>query len=293
MNFLDFDFRKPIKKLGKIMFGKSLGEDIYVKDDVVESVREICRKNGRFGDPPDILRVFVVPNDKSQYETFGKSFMGRSGLKSRIEEVFRNWFSASQTPSIEVVLCDPDQEVPPPVQKGLDVEMPSDTENQYYLHTTRYEVTAARLHCEYGLVHEDPVDIQDRDRVYLGRGHEVSPDNRHRLNHFAFLNPQNPESAEEEERINEAPEDKVAALRIIHRDHAEIEQEGRRYRIYPGHPSYEVRIKRSDSRLLVTSEGQSLENGDRIVLMPDGKGPQLREYPSIRVELETQEKDIG
>ena len=266
------------------------GRDIDVKEKVTNNVGKVCRRYERFKRLPfDSLVLYLLPSSKGEYSHFQLSLIDNAELKQMTEERLSQQFPPSQIPSVEVVLCHPNNEVPPPVERDLDVVTPTDSEKRYYVHTTRQEVTTARLHSDFGPVHQDTVDIQGLNRINIGRGREVSPDGRQRRNDFAFLNPQSPEGQEEEERLSQATKPEKAALRVIHRDHAEIEQEGNRYYIYPGHPSYRVRIERSRSRLVVTSEGYALEDGDRILLIPDEEGTPLKEYASIDVELETKQ----
>lgn len=289
LDLLDWDVGGWIRSSGEI-FGPRVGRDIDVKEKVLSEVDRICKEYERFERFPfERLVLFILPNDSSERGSFELSLVGGQELKQEAEKKLTQQFPPSEIPSVEVVLCDADQEVPPPVKRELGVDTLADTEERYYVHTTRQNVITARLHCDFGPAHQDTVDIQGEDRVNIGRGREVSPDGRQRRNDFAFLNPQNPEGEEEEERLSQATKHEKAALRVIHRDHAEIEQEGHQYHISPGHSSYRVRIERSRSRLVVTSEGKALEDGDRILLMPDEERTQLQRCASIDVELETEQ----
>jgi len=290
LDFLDRDIGGWIRSRGEKALGPRGGRDIDVKEKAISDIGEICRRYERFERLPfDRLILFLLPVSEGEHSHFQLSLIDNEELKHLTEERLSQQFPPSQIPSVEVVLCHPNDEVPPPVERDLDVVTPTDSEKRYYVHTTGQEVTTARLHSDFGPVHQDTVDIQGLNRINIGRGREVSPDDRKRRNDFAFLNPQSPEGQEEEERLSQATKHVKAALRVIHRDHAEIEREGHRYYIYPGHPSYQVRIERSRSPLVVTSEGQVLEDGDRILLLPDDEGTSLEEYASIDVELETEQ----
>jgi hypothetical protein len=285
-------FAEKIRRLTEYTIG-ALGPDIDVRDGIINEVQDKTIKYERFGRLPySKISIYIFDNNESG-GPFGALPFGGERLKKDVEDELAKRFPRPEVPSVGVTVCHPGDQVPPAVQNGLGIETLDDADTNYYVHTPRIDVTVARLHCEQGLVHEETeeVDILNLDPVYIGRGREVFVNNRRRRNHFAFLNPQDPNTESEEERLEGATREERTALKVIHRDHARIEREGHRYRIYPGHPSYNIRIERAQSQggSVVDTQGRVLQDGDRILLLPDDHNARLQNSASIRVEMQTEE----